>query len=113
MKLIYRPGDKPTPQKTIVFALQQLLAIMAATIAVPTIIVALLFGAKAIFGGLFHSHMILSFFVAFAMPTAGLASTFADRYSGDTEAAVTFTLGSTLFSIVTIPALYYLISLLL
>ena len=38
MKLIYRPGDKPTPQKTVVFALQQLLAIMAATIAVPAAI---------------------------------------------------------------------------
>ena len=35
MKLIYRPSDKPTPKKTLVFAIQQLLAIMAATIAVP------------------------------------------------------------------------------
>ena len=38
MKLIYRPSDKPPMQKTLVFAIQQLLAIMAATIAVPSII---------------------------------------------------------------------------
>ena len=36
--LIYDVEDKPSWGKTIVFALQQLLAIMAATIAVPMII---------------------------------------------------------------------------
>ncbi len=51
MKLVYNVNDKPSWGKTIVFALQQLLAIMAATIAVPSIIgngmsqVAALFGA--------------------------------------------------------------------
>ncbi len=51
MDLIYKVGDKPKLGQTIVFALQQLLAIMAATIAVPTIIgngmsqTAALFGA--------------------------------------------------------------------
>ena len=38
MKLVYGVKDKPSWGKTIVFALQQLLAIMAATIAVPMII---------------------------------------------------------------------------
>ena len=38
MKLVYGVQDKPSWGKTIVFALQQLLAIMAATIAVPMII---------------------------------------------------------------------------
>ena len=38
MKLIYNVQDKPSFGKTVVFALQQLLAIMAATIAVPAII---------------------------------------------------------------------------
>ena len=37
-KLIYNVEDKPSWGKTIVFALQQLLAIMAATIAVPMIV---------------------------------------------------------------------------
>ncbi len=38
MKLVYGVNDKPAWGKTLVFALQQLLAIMAATIAVPMII---------------------------------------------------------------------------
>lgn len=38
MKLIYNVQDRPSFGKTILFALQQLLAIMAATIAVPAII---------------------------------------------------------------------------
>ena len=37
-QLIYDVGDKPKFGKLIVFAFQQVLAIMAATIAVPTII---------------------------------------------------------------------------
>lgn len=51
MKLVYNVNDKPSWGKTIVFALQQLLAIMAATIAVPMIVgngmstTAALFGA--------------------------------------------------------------------
>ena len=38
MKLTYNVGDKPKFSQLIVFAFQQLLAIMAATIAVPAII---------------------------------------------------------------------------
>ena len=38
MKLIYNVEDKPQISERIVFAFQQLLAIMAATIAVPAII---------------------------------------------------------------------------
>jgi len=51
MKLIYQPSDKPKFGQLIVFAIQQLLAIMAATLVVPVIIgngmssVAALFGA--------------------------------------------------------------------
>ena len=54
-------------------------------------------------------EIILGFFIALAMPTAGLASAFSDRYDGDTENAVLFTLGSTLLSVVTIPILYWLL----
>ena len=50
MKLIYRPSDKPTTQKTLVFAIQQLLAIMAATIAVPAIVGNGMSAAAALFG---------------------------------------------------------------
>jgi uracil permease len=51
MKLVYQPSDKPKIGQAIVFAIQQLLAIMAATLVVPIIIghgmspVAALFGA--------------------------------------------------------------------
>ena len=38
MKLIYGVKEKPAFGKLIVFALQQLLAIMAATIAVPAVV---------------------------------------------------------------------------
>lgn len=55
---------------------------------------------------------VLAFFLAFAMPVAGLASAFADQYNGDSENAVILTLGSTVLSVLTIPALYWLLRLL-
>lgn len=51
-------------------------------------------------------EMIKGMFIAFAVPTAGLASAFADEYDGDATNAVAFTLGTTLISIATIPILY-------
>ncbi len=81
-------------------------------IAFPVVIVALLIAARAIFeGGVVNTDMILGFFIAFAMPTAGLASTFADGFNGDTKNAVSLTLGTTLLSIVTLPILYWLLCL--
>ena len=56
-----------------------------------------------------NKDMIVGFFIAFAMPTAGLASAFADQYKGDSENAVIFTLGSTVLSIGAIPLLYWLL----
>jgi len=50
---------------------------------------------------------VIGFFVGFAMPTAGLASAFSDQYNGDTDNAVILTLGTTIVSILTIPALYW------
>ena len=55
-------------------------------------------------------HIILGVFIAYATPTAGLAATFADEFDGDTENAVIFTLGTTVLSVVTIPALYWLLN---
>lgn len=76
-------------------------------IAVPALAVALMFALKLIYS--VNAEMIIGVFIAFAMPTAGLASTFSDRYEGDTENAVSFTLGTTVFSIATIPVLYWLL----
>lgn len=50
MKLIYDVKDKPSFGKTLVFALQQLLAILAATIAVPTIVQNGMSQSAALFG---------------------------------------------------------------
>ena len=80
-------------------------------VAFPVIIVAVMFGLKFITGGIVNDNVVIGFFVAFAMPTAGLASTFADMYQGDSKGAVVFTLGSTMLSIVTIPLLYGLLTL--
>lgn len=80
----------------------------------PCVIVALLLAVKQIFSvGMFDANVILGFFIAFAMPTAGLASTFADGFGGDTENAVSMTLGTTVLSILTIPVLYWILSYLL
>jgi len=55
---------------------------------------------------------VLAFFVAAAMPCAGLSSAIADQCGGDTENAVRFTLGSTILSVITIPLLYWALRLL-
>ena len=50
MKLIYDVKDKPSFGKVVIFALQQLLAILAATIAVPTIVQNGMSQSSALFG---------------------------------------------------------------
>ena len=73
----------------------------------PALTIALLLACRAILGSMISNDIIIGFFIAFAMPTAGLASTFADNLDGDTKNAVAFTLCSTLFSIITIPLLFW------
>ena len=75
---------------------------------VPVIGVALAFACAKVFS--LSSDIIIASFIAFAMPTAGLASTLADQYNGDAEGAVFYTLGSTILSIATIPLLYLLLT---
>lgn len=82
--------------KLIAFPLVIVAFVLALKMALPTITMDVIFG----------------FFIAFATPTAGLASTFSDNYDGDTENAVAFTLGTTLLSVITIPVFYWLICLL-
>ncbi len=50
MQLVYRPSDRPSWGQTIVFAIQQLLAIMAATITVPIVVGNGMSPAAALFG---------------------------------------------------------------
>lgn len=77
----------------------------------PVIATAIAFGVNSIYQ--IGNDMIISIFIAFSMPTAGLASAFADRYDGDTNGAVIYTLGTTIFSVATIPLLYLLLCALL
>ena len=77
----------------------------------PVVITAVLFAVKQIPIDVDWQSVILGVFVAFSMPTAGLAATFADEFGGDTENAAIFTLGTTVLSVLTIPTLYWLVSL--
>lgn len=82
-------------------------------VVMPLVIAGILLIVKLIFtDGIVTADVVVGVFVAFAMPTAGLASTFADQVNGDTDSAVAFTLGSTVLSIVTIPVLYWIVTLL-
>lgn len=74
---------------------------------VPAIIVGVTFAIRGAFG--FGDDLVLGTFVSFAMPTAAGATTFSDRFGGDVDNAVSFTLGTTLFSVVTIPLSYWLL----
>ena len=77
----------------------------------PVAITALLIALKTISLDIDMQSVILGMFVAFAMPTAGLAATFADEFGGDTENAVILTLGTTVLCVLTIPTLYWLVNL--
>lgn len=76
----------------------------------PIAIVGILLGIDVIFPNkIIDSGFIMGVFISFAVPTAGLASTFSDQFDGDTEGAVAFTLGTTMLSVITIPILYWLL----
>lgn len=75
MELTYKVNDKPSFGKTIVYALQQLLAILAATIAVPTIIGNGMSQSAALFGAGVGTLVYL-LFTKFKSP-AFLGSSFA------------------------------------
>lgn len=77
----------------------------------PAVIAAILMLLRGIPVLSINSDMIIGFFVAVAMPTAGLASAFSDQYHGDTDNAVIFTLGTTILSVATIPVLYWVLRL--
>lgn len=75
MKLVYQPSDKPRLGQAIVFAIQQLLAIMAATLVVPIIVGHGMSPAAALFGAGVGTIVYL-FFTKFKSPVF-LGSSFA------------------------------------
>lgn len=76
-------------------------------VAFPILGVALMMLLRPISALLISNDAIIGFFVAFAMPAAGLATAFSDQYRGDVENAVVFTLGTTILSVIAIPVLYW------
>ena len=82
-------------------------------IATPVVIIAILLILQSIGLDIINKYVILGTFIAFAMPTAGLASPLADKNKGDIEGSVVYTLGSTILSVATIPLLYMLLNILI
>lgn len=80
-------------------------------IVVPFIITAILLTLKIWLD--VPNELILAMFVAFSVPSASLATTFADNFGGDSKSAAIFTIGTTILSVLTIPALYYLLMLII
>ncbi len=54
-------------------------------------------------------ELIIGIFITLAMPTATLCVSYVDLYDGDIKNAVSFTLGSTILSVISLPLLYYLV----
>lgn len=77
----------------------------------PVVGIALMLLLRSVPAFALNADSVIGFFIGFAMPTAGLASVFSDQYGGDTDNAVILTLGTTVVSIVTIPALYWVLRL--
>ena len=75
MKLVYNVKDRPRPLQLIIFAIQQLLAIMAATIAVPAIVGNGMTASAALFGAGVGT-LIYQLFTKFKSPVF-LGSSFA------------------------------------
>ena len=92
MKLIYNVKDRPRPAQLIVFAIQQLLAIMAATIAVPAIVGNGMTASAALFGAGVGT-LVYQLFTKFKSPVF-LGSSFA--FIGPMAAAFAGALGNTL-----------------
>lgn len=79
----------------------------------PMAIVGILLCVRLFASNVVDFGLIMGTFMAFAVPTAGLASTFSDQCNGDTESAVAFTLGTTILSILTIPIIYWILGLII
>ena len=56
---------------------------------------------------------VIGLFIGFTLPTATLGIAFADKYGGDAESGVAFTMGTTVLSAVTVPLVYWVVLVLL
>lgn len=78
-------------------------------IAMPAVCVAITIALKVLLG--LEEQLIMTIFVAFAMPTAALSTAIGDSVNGDVDNGTIYTLGNTVLSVVTIPLLYLLLCL--
>ena len=77
----------------------------------PAAVTALTFAVKLLTGGtLFDGETVMAFFIAFAMPTAGLATTFAIQFRSDKETATACMLGTTVLAVISVPLLYWAVT---
>ena len=77
----------------------------------PAIVTGLLLLAKLLIPGAFiDGEAVMAFFIAFAMPTAGLATTFAIQFRSDRETATACMLGTTVLAVITVPLLYWAVT---
>ncbi len=81
----------------------------------PTIITAIVIAMSFIpvFSNIFSNEFIIGVFIAFVMPTAGFSSTFAAQYNGDIRSSNSYPIASTYMSLLTLPVLYMLLTLVL
>ena len=93
MKMIYNVKDKPTFGKLIVFAFQQLLAIMAATIAVPMIVGNGMSTSAALFGAGIGTLVYVAFTLAKSPVFLGSSFAFLGSMATAFAGAVTVELG--------------------
>jgi predicted permease len=77
----------------------------------PVLVVGVFAALRYWFPSLATDSFLQALFFTFAMPTAGLASSFADGFGGDDEGAVQYTLSTTLLCVLTVPCLYWLLDL--
>ncbi len=94
MNLIYNVGDKPRASRLIIFAFQQMLAIMAATIAVPMIIGNGLTPAAALFGAGTGTLIYILFTKAKSPVFLGSSFAFLGSMSAAFAGGVSMTLGA-------------------
>ncbi len=80
----------------------------------PMLTMAIMFVLRLLLGeGVIHDDMMFGFFIAFAVPTAGMSAVLADQYNGDGDGAALYTLGTTILSVVALPVLYAILCALL
>ncbi len=81
----------------------------------PTIITSCIIALSFIpaLSNIFVDEVIIGVFITFIMPTAGFSSTFAAQYKGDIRSSNSYPIASTYMSLITLPILYMILTLVL